>query len=873
MHLLAAEYERQGYSRLEAKRMAKREFGGSDQVKEKCRDESRWAWLIGLRQDLSFGLRIMRKAPMVTVAAILSLALGIGANTAIVSLMDAVLWRELPVPEPKQLVLINWWAPEYPREVVGSGRGSARGVDGGLLADFFSYPAFEALRTGMAGRGSVTAFALPQSASIRYDGHPDVAQVRTVAGNFFTTLRTRSRYGRLLYDSDDAVGGVVPAVVSHLFWEKTLGGRQTAIGRSIAINGQSCVIAGVLEPGFFGLLPSDNTEIYVPLKSGARILDPGNPLIDGRSWRVSLLARLLPGAEAAQMQPVMQSLFMSSWSGRMRDPAMEPRIRLEDGSSGLGSLRREFRNPLFVLGGLVGLLLVIACMNIAGLLLARALARQKEVAMRISLGCSRMRLMRQFLTESALLALAGGAASIVVAYITANVLGELVAERGARPVAVALDIRLLAVVGAMTAAALLLFGLFPAWRGSRLTDASWLKEGAGSMGQTSRHKWNAARVLPLVQVAMSVVLVMTGIVFTRNLVSIESTDPGFDRRNLVMFDVRPGKSGYSEEKLPVFYLNLERVLAEAPGVSQVGLVNFKPMNIGGWWMHAGLAGKQELYPSSVNGVTPAYLSLYSPRIIAGRNISRLDIANRSKVAVISEDLAHKLGGPGVVGGKLVFKDGPARKFFDEREIVGIAPTIAVTSMKEQPYAVWVPFDATSNATIMLRTSRPPRLVLPAIREAMAAIDSDLPLIDVITMEEQISKILQRERMFATLCSAVGILALVLTVIGLYGVMSYGASRRRSEIGVRLALGAVPLDVLTMVLREGLLIAVIGMAIGVLLVWVGAKYVEKELYQMKALEPLSFALTLGLLLVAALVAVGIPAFRASRLQPVQTLRQE
>ncbi|HAX44532.1 MAG TPA: ABC transporter permease [Bryobacteraceae bacterium] len=875
LHHLTAEFARQGHSQEEARRLAHRAFGHSDLVKEQCRDESRWAWLSGLRQDATFGLRIMRKSPVVTTAAILSLALGIGANTAIVSLMDAVLWRDLPVPEPRQLVLVNWWAPEYPREVAGGGRGSARREDGGMLADFFSFPSFEKMRDGLTGRASLTAYTIPQQASISYDGRPNVAQVRAVAGNFFSTLGTSPRLGRLLHDNDEAAGGPVSIVVSHRFWTRTLGGREEAIGRPLAINGQTCVVGGVLDPSFFGLLPGDNTEIYVAMAPGMRILDPGNDsLTNARFWGFSLLARLASGETAEQVRPVMQAIFVSSWSARMTYAAKEPRIRLEDGSSGLGSLRREFRNPLLVLGGLVGLLLVIACVNIANLLLARATARRREFAMRISLGCSRMRLIRQLLTESTLLALAGGASSVVVAYITAGMLGEFIAERGALPVTVTLDIRLLAVAGITTGAALLLFGLFPAWRGTRLGAASWLKEGPGSIGHAARRKWNAGRLLLLAQVAMSVVLVMTAIVFTRNLKSIETTDPGFDRRNLVMFGIRPGTSGYTGEQLPPFYQTLERRLAEVAGVSHVGLAGTKPMDLGGWWMQSGLAGETEDHQSFINGVTPTYLQIYTPRMVAGRNISMLDIANDAKVAVISEDLARQFGGGGLLGRTLEFRDGPNRTLSGQRIIVGIAPAIAVSSLKERPFTVWVPLDSkSSHATVVLRTTRPPAQVLPAIHEAVARMDRGLPLVEVITMEEQIAKILQRERMFATLCGGFGILALLLTVVGLYGVMAYNMSRRSQEIGVRLALGALPNDVLVMVLREGLLLAAAGMATGVPLVWLGAKYVEKELYEMKPLEPLSFALTLGVLLAASLFAAGLPALRASRLQPLQTLRQE
>jgi predicted permease len=527
-----------------------------------------------------------------------------------------------------------------------------------------------------------------------------------------------------------------------------------------------------------------------------------------------------------------------------------------------------------VLGGLVGLLLVIACTNIVNLLLARAVARQREVTMRIALGCSRARLMRQFITESALLALLGGLASIGLSYLTANLLGQFLAGRDTQPIAVTLDFRILVMAGAITIVALLLFGIFPALHGSRINKVSLAKPSTGGLSYTPGHKWNAGRLLVTAQMAMSVVLVMTAVIFTRNLLAIQSTDPGFDRRNLVLFGIRPGTSGYDQSRLASFYFNLEERLAATPGVSGVGLASMRPMNIGGWWESVRLPGQNIVNNASINGVTPGYLPLYFPRMVAGRNVTRADIANGAKVAVISEDLARKLSGRSVLGQTLEFPDGPPGTKPRQFEIVGIAPVMAATSMKERPYAVWLPIEKDApEVTVVVRTLEPPQIALPAIRRTMSEIDRNLPLVDVVTMEEQIAKGLQRERMFATLCTGFGILALVLSVVGLYGVIAYSTSRRRGEIGVRLALGAMPSDVLSMIMREGLALTILGMLVSIPVVWLGAQYVTKELSQMKPLEPVSIALALGILLVAALVAVFIPALRASALEPAETLRQE
>ena len=845
--------------------MAKREFGGREQVKEQCRDERRWAWTAGLRQDVVFGARLMRRTPVITLAAVLSLALGIGANTAIVSLMDVVLWRDLPVPNPKQLVLVTWQGHGFPRELLDSASGSWDDNGG----DFFSYPSFQALRKGISGRASLAAFNDTGTNSISFAGRSMVAHERPVSGNFFSTLQVHAQVGRLFSDNDDTDAAPATVVLSNRFWVNALGADPGVIGKTMRVDNKAQLIVGVLERSFYGLVPGDATDLYTPLYHGGQ---GKAALNNNRSWGVQLIARRAPDVSNARLLPLMATLFPTTWSTRPKDPATAPRIRLDEGERGLGFLRDEFRDPLLVLGGMVGLLLVIACTNIVNLLLARGVARQREVAMRVALGCSQARLLRQFLIESTLLAMLGGVASVSVGYSISNLLGRFVTERDNRPIAVTLDFQILVIAGAITTMALLAFGLFPAWRGSRMTQASWLRQGAGSVGP-ARHKWSSGRLLVVAQMAMSVVLVMAAVIFTRNLLALQWADPGFDRHNLVLFGIRPGTSGYNESQLAPFYFNLERRLAATPGVAAVGMASRRPMNMGGDWGDLRLAGQSAVANASLNGVTSEYLPLFVPLMVAGRNITRADINSEAKVAVISEDLARKLDAESVLGRPLEFpSDHPGDK--QRFEIVGIAPVIAPTSMKDRHYAVWLPIEKDrGELTVVVRTLRRPQMVLPAIRRTMSEIDRNLPLVDVMTMEEQIAKGLQRERMFATLCSGFGILALVLSVVGLYGVIAYSTSRRRGEIGVRLALGAMPRDVMLIVLREGLVLAASGLLLGTPVIWLGAKYVEKELSRMKPLEPLSLALALGILFLAALVAVCIPALRASALQPAETLRQE
>jgi predicted permease len=878
LHHLAGEYQRQGHSPREAMLMARRDFGGAELYREQCRDERRFAWLAGLRQDLAFGLRMMRGAPAVTIAAVLSLALGIGANAAIASLMDVILWRSLPVANPQQLRLVRWEANGFPRDLADGGSGSmyrepAEGVD---VADFFAYPAFEGMKKGVADRASVAAYNGTMPVSVSYEGRSTVAEERPVSGNFFATIQTRPAIGRLLVEDDDRSASPAVVVVSHRFWSNTLGSNPNAVGKTLIVNNRAHVIVGVLAPEFFGLNPGDATGIYAAIHHAASRAgwNPTDWLLKDRSWGTQVIARLRVGVEPGQARAQMDAIFRSTWTRAPKDMAKAPKVRLVDGARGLGDLTREFRNPLYVLAALVSLLLVIACANIANLLLARAVARRKEIAMRVSLGCSRGRLMRQFLIESALLALAGGAASIAVAYATGNLLGQFVGGRDSVPISVPIDYRILSLVGAITVVALAVFGVFPAWQGARRLDFSWLKQGGGSIGDGRRSKWNTGRTLVVAQMAMSVVLVMAAVIFTRNLRTIQKADPGFERRNLVLFGVRPGTSGYEAARLPQFYFDLSQRLASTPGVASAGLTQMRPMNVGGWWDTVRLDGQTESNNVSLNGVTPSYLPLFAPHLAAGRNITWADIQGDVKVAVISEDLARKLGGSNVLGRTLRIVGGPPGEPSPGYEIVGITPAFAATSMKDRPFTMWLPFQKDrSEATVVVRTTQAPQAVLPAIRQTIADMDRNLPLVDVVTMEEQIDKILQRERMFATLCGGFGILAIALSVVGLYGVMAYNTSRRRSEIGLRLALGALPRNVVSMVMWEGMTLALVGIALGVPVMWLGAKYAEKELFHMKVFEPASILAALGILVAAALVAVGAPAARASALQPSETLREQ
>lgn len=866
---LADGLERQGMSRAEALRRARREFGGVEQVKEQCRDERRWSPLAQLAQDVTFGFRMLRKTPAVTAAAVLSLALGIGATTAILSLIDAVIWRKLAVPHPEQISEVVWSAKGRPRGVYKSSSGSMY-PDGlpAIVADFFSYDSFAAMRTRTAGYAEVAAHRNPDDVSTSYAGVTAVAQLRPVSGNFFAMLGVQPFAGRLLAADDDREAAPLVVVVSHYFWRSALQGDWKALGRTIRVNNRAYTIAGVLPASFTGITTGEATDLYTTMPHSPEMLDPQGWLAGNAknpmTWCYQILARRKPGVESAALQPMLDSAFRAGWGGQPEKPELTPSVRLRDAATGLGGLRRGYGNPLTLLFILVALVLLIACANIANLLLARADARRKEVALRVSLGCGRARLIRQFLTESAMLAALGGILSLGVAYATANFAVTLMA----RDVRLAFDIdaRMLLVTLAVTALTALVFGLYPAWRASRVDAAPSLKEGAGSMGGTA-HGWLApGKLLVLVQVALGVLLVAAAGTFTAHLRKILSNETGFERTRLLLFDLRPGQSGYREERLRRFHFELEERLRGLPGVEAVGISQIRPMRGGGYWDDVTAKGRKPI-GSALNFVTAGYLNALGVRVIEGRGITEQDVRTGAKVAVLSEDLARAIGGP-VLGTNVAIEDDKPI------EVVGIAARARYDRLTEQPNVVYLPHALKRDTlTVLIRTGVPPKHLLGPVRAAVRELDRDLPLVNVLTMEEQIAQTLRRERLFAWLCGSFGVLALLLCMIGLYGVMSYATARRTQEIGIRMALGASRADVLRHVVGEGMAVAAFGLAVGAPVAWWAArKYVDYKQLGMEPLDPAILVWTTAALALSALGAVLAPALRAASADPVQALRQ-
>lgn len=872
---LARVYESEGMSRAKAMQRARREFGGVASIKEECRDIRWWRPLAELARDIRFGWRMMWGAPAITGAALLSLALGIGATTAILSLADVMLWRNLGVPEPQQLSEVFWAA----KQRTGLNQRSVGSVhqDGALMvADFFSSQGLDGLRASAAGKAEVAALMRTFRVSAGYEDQVTIVTVRPVSGNFFSALRLQPALGRTLNEHDDTASSAPAIVLSHRFWTAKLGASPAVIGSSMRINNHTYEIAGVLPAEFRGIVPGEDVELYSSIWQSPPFLEPksnfrssvANPF----DWWLHVIARRAPGVTESQLREVLDSGFAASWPKRPETAETTPWIRLGDASRGLGSIRRSLGNPILILLGLVGLVLVGACANIANLMLARAASREKEVALRISLGCGQGRLLRQFFTESLLLAMLGGLLSMPVAAGILSMLPQFTPIQGAEmAISATPDPRTLIGAAIVTGLSALLFGLYPSWRAVGIDAGPALKEVRGSSAAHVCSRWTPARLLVLCQVSLGVVLVTAAVLFTGNLLEIVNRETGVDRGNTILCTVRPGDQGYSDERLKEFYSNLERRLNEVPGVQSAAMSITGPMSGGGGWSDLARLPSGEKIETAVHHVSHRFLDAMRVPITAGRMLNRQEVESGASVAVVSQEFAAQLRMPSPLGARFTMGFGEDVQY----EIAGIARNATYTDIRRSPPVVYVPFDyGVPTAHIVLNTAIPPTGIMPAVGAVMKEMDRSVPLVDVYTMEQKISRTLQRERLFAWLCGSFGVLALVLCIVGLYGLMAHTTAHRTQEIGIRMAMGASQRSVVLLTLRNGL-----GLALGGLLLGVPPAVYAMRIAERQQLIPQgpfphgALAVAIGLIALSATLAVLLPAMRAARVQPAQALRCE
>ena len=912
LEMLIKENVRRGMPPEEARYAALRSFGGVEQMKEIYRDQRGVPMIETLLQDVRYGLRMLAKSPGFTAVIVLSLALGIGANTAIFSLIDAVMLNSLPVKHPEQLVLLNW-VSKGDSYVIGNYDGSSYGDKTGRnVGTSFSYPIYEAVRSRNDAFSDVLGFAeADQPMNVMASGQSGLAKSAYVSGNYFSTLGVGAALGRTIGPADDKPNAAPIAVISYAYWTSRFGRDPSVVGKAITVNNVPFILVGVTVPEFFGLQAGRPTEAWIPLSTHMQVdpgwnrwLPKGETIFSVRTeWWVLMMGRLKPGVTAQQACASLDVIVRQETAGIEVPPPTErrpstslqiPTVELEPASGGLDALRREFSQPLYVLMALVGLVLLIACANVANLLLARAEWRQKEIAVRLTLGAGRRRIIRQLLTESLLLAVAGGACGVILAYWGSGLLLKFMSSGGdAIQLSVSPDLRVLGFTALVSIVTGIFFGLAPALRGTRLDLTPALKGGMGRVIGSSRGvgrmRFGLGKALVVSQGAMSLLLLVGAGLFVRTLRNLVNEDIGFDRSNVLLFTVDGSRVGYHGARLASLYQKMQRRIELIPGVrsatlSRHGLINDgrggEGVFIQGYTPKPGDSTYNSLATELSLGIDVHYagsrfFETFRIPLLLGRTIGDSDVDGAPKIGVVNSAFARRfLGGGNPIGRRFSFE--PSKSA--DMTIVGVVGDARYGEMRaDPPPTIYVSYaqhlDILEFMTFEVRTAVDPRTAIPAVRQVAQNLDRSLPIRDVITQTEQIDQATFQERLFARLSTFFALLALVLACVGLYGLTSYAVARRTNEIGIRMALGAERTRILGMVLRDALALAGLGIVIGVPVALASSRLIAAMLYGLKASDPLTIMAATALLAGVAILAGYLPARRASKVDPMVALRYE
>lgn len=863
-----------------------------------------------LLQDLRYGFRMLLKTPGLTAIAVLSLALGIGANTALFSIVDSMLLKMLPVKEPQRLVLFRSVGPRG--FSVGSYSGNSRTDEAGnRTMTSFAYQSYQRMRELESPLSDIFAFG-GVSLNVSADGQADVASGQTVSGNYFTGLGVQPLLGRLLTDEDDKATASAVAVLSYRYWQQRFGGNAAVVGKAINLNNVSFTVIGITPPGFDGTMDIGSTQdVTLPLAWEPQLyVDRQRSNMSGAgTWWLRLMGRLKPGATAEQAQAQLANAFHQSVvehrTARQAqaqatggnainnlDASQYPRLYLDPGAQGEMNSRQYYKPSLYMLLGVVGLVLLIACANVANLLLSRAAGRQKEISLRLALGASRWRLIRQLLTESVLLSAIGGMLGLLFAVWIKD--GLLAVNdwggRGMRALEPQLDWRVLGFTLGLSLLTGMIFGLAPAWRSTNVDLTPALKDSGRGSSTVSRSL--LSRSLVVVQVALSLLLLIGAGLFVRTLLNLQRVEPGFNTRNLLLFGIQPGLIGYKDEKLVQLYQQVTERLEAVPGVQAVTFSRMTLLAQGsssrGVFLRSALSAQpdsegriKESGEGYIHQVRENFLAAMEIPLLAGRMLQPQDDANAPRVVVVNQTFANKyFPNESPIGKRFTFDP----KKPDEVEIVGLAKDAKYTRQRDEvpptAYTSWrQELRSMSGATVEVRTAGDPNAAINAVRQAVRAVDENLPLNNIKTQVEQADETLRMERLFAKLMTLFGLLAQQLAAIGLFGVMAYAVSQRTHEIGIRMALGADRRDVLRMILRQGMTLAVLGVVLGLVGAYVLTKYLEswmslsKMLFGVKVNDPLTYGVIAVALTLVALVACLIPAWRATKVDPMIALRYE
>jgi predicted permease len=862
-------------------------------------------------QDLRYGVRMLLKNPGFTAVAVLSLALGIGANTALFSIVDAMLLKLLPVKEPQQLVLFQSLAGKNFSYGGYSGNTRDDPATGLQLATSFPYVTYQRMREHQDEQSALSdIFAFGYvSLNVLADGQADAASGQAVTGNYHLGLGVQPLLGRLLTDEDDKPSANPVAVLSFRYWQKRFSGDAAVVGKQINFNNRAFTVIGVTPPGFDGAGQVGSTQdVTIPLALEPQLnVDPQRSAMYGAGrWWLLIMGRLKPGATRELAQAQLEAAFQQSVvehrtarntqalaAGRNAisplDPKDYPRLVFASGSQGEMNSREYYARSLYLLLGVVGMVLLIACANVANLLLARASSRQKEIGVRLALGASRWRLMRQLLTESLLLAGLGGVLGLVFAlWIKDGLLA--VRDWGPKALEPKLDWRVLAFTLGLSLLTGIVFGLAPAWRATRVDLTPTLKDSGRSSSAASRSL--LSRGLVVMQVALSLLLLIGAGLFVRTLVNLQRVDLGFNTKNLLVFNLSPNLIGYKDERLAQLYERMAERLEALPGVSKVTfsstMLLSQNTNSSSVYLRNALAATpdadgriRETGNSNVMYGRENFLETMEIPLLQGRTFNRQDDARAPKVAVVNQTFANKyFPNESPVGKRFTFDP----KKPDEIEIIGLVKDAKYATQREDtPPTSYLPWRQLVNAvafgSFQLRFSGDPTVAIAAVRQAVREVDENLPLSNLKTQVERADETLSMERLFAKLVTLFGLLAQQLASIGLFGVLAYSVAQRTHEIGIRMALGASQTDVLKMIVKQGMTLAIIGIVLGLAGAYVLTKYLEswmqlsRMLYGIKPNDPLTYGVMVVLLTVVALIACYLPARRAARVDPMVALRHD
>ncbi len=881
----AAELQADGMAPECARAEARRRFGNAGLKHEESREVWMTRFLSELGQDVRYGFRTMLANKAFSALAVLLLALGIGANTAIYSFMESILLRSLPVADPESLVVLNWHSPppfNASRQWVHVMHGLQGlfwpGGKGTMAGGIFPYRALETLRADNPVFSTLFGYCNGQKHNLSIRGQAATSvSTEYVTGEYFRGLAVSPAAGRLIDSEDDRPGAAPVAIISFATSQNRFGGPPNAIGQSILVDNTPFTVIGVAPPEFFGVDPAEAPDLYLPLHANVLIDGPAAARMyrDENFYWIEMMGRLRPGVSMAQAQAALAPRFhrwVATTATTDGERAKLPALTLNPGAAGLGSLRRRYSKPLYVLLLMVALILALVCANIANLLLARAAARRSEMAVRLSLGAGRFRVVRQLLTESVILASLGGALGVFFAIWGVRTLTFLL-SRGQENFTLRAELNwnVLGVTAALSVVCGLLFGLAPAIQSTRPDVMPALKNGrAGGPRHGAQH------LLVVAQIAFSFLLLVAAGLFVRTLSKLHSIQLGYARENILLFSLDARQAGHRDPEITTFYTDLRNRFESIPGVRSASLSQSSIIS-------AGQAGKTYRGTIKIGAVTiqgagvmtvgPRFLTTMQIPLLAGREIDERDQAGSTPVAVISERLARTyFGNENPLGRRITFVD-------DKRdlEIVGVSANVRYGGLKEDDGSMTV-FAAVSQfspdgVTYALRTAGDPLRYVKTVRDIVQKADSRIPVTDVITQAAEIDRTISQEITFAKLCTGFAVLALLIACVGLYGTMSYSVTRQVGEIGIRMALGAQRGAVVWMVLRRVLLLAAVGLAISVPVAFSASRLVKSFLFEIQPNDPRTLVLAGVVLLSAAILAGYAPARRASRIDPVAALRQE